>query len=233
MNPRDSGSQASKKNKKKDVASGKRSAGRTRTNPRPARDTAKATAVATKAPAVKPTSRDGAHTGSITHQALARRAVGRGVRHGFAAATTTSAAALELERQQRTVSQAAPYPVPSTEESLAQLATNYRNVLNGQGRQPAGASSDTARNNNDDDDPTPLSEMQSRNYDGASVGPFVGGFLSRNSSLVDLAMIAPVDEELPASSSSTAAVDATQDFGFIDFPNPEVHPSNSSDAAGK
>jgi hypothetical protein len=87
---------------------------------------------------------------------------------------------------------------------------NYCNVLN-QGKPSVSQSQNAA-------DPTPLSEMQRQNNN--STGLF-GGFLSRNSSLVDLAMIAPVDAD-----SQELSDYLSEGFGFIDFPNPEVHPAN-------
>lgn len=94
---------------------------------------------------------------------------------------------------------------------------NYRNVLN----EESAAIGSSANN---ETDPTPLSEMQGQNDD--SSGLF-GGFLSRNSSLVDLAMIAPVDEDQMEHTDI-----ANRGFGFVDFPNPEVHPSNSGATDG-
>lgn len=138
-----------------------------------------------------------------SHQALARRAVGKGIRHGFGAP------------QPRTVQPPAPPPAQlplstSVADSLSALASNYQNSLN-----------DDSAAVESDDDPTPLSRMQGR--DGSlfdAVGGYMG-FLSRNSSLVDLAMIAPVDETLLDPTNELE--DLARDFGFDDFPNPEIY----------
>jgi hypothetical protein len=71
--------------------------------------------------------------------------------------------------------------------------------------------------------------MQNRSYDSGNSGIFTG-FLSRNSSLVDLAMLAPVEEALEAPTTT----DSARGFGFVDFPNPDVYPltSNNDDDEG-
>lgn len=221
MNPRDS----TQSKKKKEAP--KRSEG-TRSRPRPLRNASKATAYSassskTQAPVAQPkpaptSTRKPQSSGSVTHQALARQAVGRGVRHGFASAAAAppeSAAPHQIaslaQRGYTSTSAAA----AAVSDSLSQLETNYRNVLN-EGATAAAAA--------DSHDPTPLSQMRSgSNFES---GEFAG-FLSRNSSLVDLAMIAPVDEEFPAPSSESNA----QGFSFVDFPNPEVFPSNDQEKA--
>jgi hypothetical protein len=139
-----------------------------------------------------------------THQALARRAVGRGIRHGFGAPSQPQPATAKLP------------PVTSTADSLSELANNYQNSL----KDDTGISALES-----DADPTPLSQMQGRGgyYDSAGAFSF---FLSRNSSLVDLAMIAPVDDALEE--PSTVTTDEARDFTFVDFPNPEVHPGAST-----
>jgi len=232
MNPRDSTLA------KKKEASAKRPVENTKTHNRPTRNTAKTAVVATraKAPTVKPkptiatiaaTMAPAAHSGHVTgHQALARRAVGRGVRHGYAAPLTESEG-LQSMGAQHAVIAASSLPGPGL-DSLSQLANNYRNVLNEAAKEASSSADDKVENN----DPTPLSEMQGRNYESSSD---FGGFLSRNSSLVDLAMIAPVDEddlEMPPPASS-ASTDPSRGFGFVDFPNPEVHPSNSDPSSNK
>jgi hypothetical protein len=68
-----------------------------------------------------------------------------------------------------------------------------------------------------DADPTPLSQMRNT----ASSDTFTG-FLSRNSSLVDLAMIVPVHE-----GHSDVQTDESSMFDFIDFPNPDVFSGSS------
>ena len=154
---------------------------------------------------------------SLPHHALARRAVGRGVRHSYAVPTSGNCSGPSAVPIPRSNPADAPKPVePSTVDGLSELAINYCNVLN-QGKTSASPLQNTA-------DPTPLSEMQRQSND--STGSF-GGFLSRNSSLVDLAMIAPVDED-----SQELSDYLSEGFGFIDFPNPDVHPANRGSTSG-
>ena len=128
------------------------------------------------------------------HEALARRAVGRGIRHSFGG-----------------VSQLQPTATPalaassSVADSLSELANNYKKSLQ-----------DDTEVAVSDDDPTPLSQMQGPPdyYNSSSFS----GFLSHSSSLVDLAMIAPVEDALE--NPSTTA----REFGFDDFPN-DMFPS--------
>lgn len=154
---------------------------------------------------------------SLPHHALARRAVGRGVRHSYAVPTAGNCSGPSTVPIPRSNQANAPKSVePSAVDGLSELAINYCNVLN-QEKSSASQSQNTA-------DPTPLSEMQRQNSD--STGLF-GGFLSRNSSLVDLAMIAPVDAE-----SQELSDYLSEGFGFIDFPNPDVHPANRGSTSG-
>ena len=158
---------------------------------------------------------------SLPHHALARRAVGRGVRHSFAVPatrlTTESSSGTTTGAISRSTQADVPKSVePGTADGLSQLAINYCNVLN-QDKSSANSSQNSA-------DPTPLSEMQGQNNESACL---FEGFLSRNSSLVDLAMIAPVDAD-----SQELSDYLSEGFGFIDFPNPEVHPANRGSTAG-
>jgi hypothetical protein len=159
------------------------------------------------------------------HQALARTAVGRGIRHGYSlnaashpgsqpgrpaqntsaplgnAAAASSGAQLEFPDQ-----------MPSANDSLSQLTSNYQNSLNDM----------SAQSLDDETMPTPLDQMRDPNASGA----FGGFLLSRNSSLVDLAMIPNVDE----------TDDQQTDFrsfgmNFVDFPNPEVYPTSENEGS--
>lgn len=150
------------------------------------------------------------------HQALARRAVGKGIRHGF------GGPAVAVPPQTATTTAKLP-PSSSAADTLSALASNYQNSLLNSNNDNEGLESD--------DDPTPLSQMQGRSGTYYDTPAAYSGFLSRNSSLVDLAMIAPVDEGLDDFLTETA--DAARGFGFVDFPNPEVHPSPKSYTEGK
>jgi hypothetical protein len=140
---------------------------------------------------------------SLQHD-IARRAVGKGIRHGFLTpalpreelqAAIPNPTAAGNARQRETGRQS---------DSLTQLTTNYRNSLN---------------------------DMFSSNTDiAASSAPSQQGdgmFLNSNSSLIDLAMIPGVEE-----ADDTGGMELQQSadegfgWGFIDFPNPEVFPSS-------
>jgi len=216
MNPRDS----THPKKKKETSTKKASEG-TRKRPSRLAATAASPRPAAQAPVAKakPTpSQNDAPTAAVGHQALARRAVGRGVRHGFTS-PPLQPEPTQPEATTSTLVAAARHPQANS-DNLTELATNYRNVLN-EGR-AAAVSTSNPSNDNTSNDPTPLSQMQRSNYDSGTFG----GFLSRNSSLVDLAMLAPVADEEPPPSDNTG-----DGFGFVDFPNPEIYPSNH-DASG-
>lgn len=144
---------------------------------------------------------------SQTHKDLARAAVGKGIRHSFAAMPNDSTRPTRSQNERL-----APHVINTSEasasslkgaalslladpnESLSQLAFNYRNSL-----------SDLTKNRllqDDDDEPMTLAEMGQN------------GFLSRSSSLVDLAMIPDVEDDLRAPGSTGNS------FGlsFVDFP---------------
>lgn len=160
-------------------------------------------------------------TGS--QQALARTAVGRGIRHGYSL-NTGSHPGSQPARLPQTASapqgnmSAAgaqfdfPDQMSSANDSLSQLTSNYRNSLNDMSNQSL----------DDETMPTPLDQMRDPNASGG-----FGGFLSRNSSLVDLAMIPNVDDP----------DDQQTDFrsfgmNFVDFPNPEIYPTSGNEGSG-
>jgi hypothetical protein len=104
--------------------------------------------------------------------------------------------------------------MPSANDSLSQLTSNYRNSLNDMSAQSLDDETETM--------PTPLDQMRDPN----AAGAFGGFLLSRNSSLVDLAMIPNVDE------TDDQQTDF-QSFGmnFVDFPNPEVYPTSGNEGS--
>jgi hypothetical protein len=198
-------------------------------------ETANATATAAAA-AMKPPASHLPNTTGV-HQALARTAVGRGIRHSYSLGAgshpgshpgSQPARPMQVQSMQTA---SAPQPsanvashpgappfdfpeLPNANDSLSQLTSNYRNSLNDMSAQ---ASLD------DETMPTPLDQMRDGNASGA-----FGGFLSRNSSLVDLAMIPNVDEVDDQQTDF-------QSFGmnFVDFPNPEVYPDEGSGNGGE
>ena len=139
-----------------------------------------------------------------TQHAIAQAAVGRGIRHsiGYAAAPAVAAAA-------SAAATTAPPPAPEqnstkfliptrVEDSLSQLASNYQNSLV--------------------DMPSFPDQAGSTSQPSYAHDPFPS-LLSRNSSLVDLAMIPTLEE------GEGDAVPSVPGMNFVDFPQPEVDPS--------
>ena len=141
-----------------------------------------------------------------SYKAVAKSAVGRGIRHNFTSrlSTVTSAAAA---RPDEATSQ---YKAQTdlSQDSLTQLATNYRNSLIDYHEEDA-----IAEDFQFDADPTPLSQMQGDETTSSS------GFFSRDPSLLELAMIPGVEEG--------GGEELATGFNFVDFPNPEVRPKSS------
>lgn len=150
-------------------------------------------------------------TTSITgaHHELARRAIGRGIRHGLGGSNIPNL----LPPVPMPLLPPVPMPIlpPSTSaaNSLSELTNNYQNSLK-----------DDVVTEDSDDNPTPLSQMQhgmSCTFDGGMLDSTA--FLSRNSSLIDLAMLAPVDEALNGTSTGDDNGNHSgESFEFLDFP---------------
>jgi hypothetical protein len=164
-----------------------------------------------------------------SHQALARAAVGRGIRHGYSMNTGTrpSQPLQADEVHSTTVAQGtataalsrASLSVQDSTDSLSELTNNYRSSLNEL------SSQDMA----DELLPTPLDQMRdSNNLSPNESGSFTGSgsfacFLPRDSSLIDLAMIDNVDMDGQQSDFQALGM------SFVDFPNPEVYPSTGDE----
>ncbi|KAL7567553.1 hypothetical protein ACA910_000157 [Epithemia clementina (nom. ined.)] len=167
---------------------------------------------------------------TTSHQAVAQAAVGRGIRHtvgrGIASARPVgniSAATAHVPTPLRysasvsssisaeTAAQAAQkISTGAVANPLSQLASNFRNSMN-----------DLAGDQSQEVNPT-----SSDLYDQMS---FHGGFLRRDDSLVDLAMIPFIDTNENAGEFFQDGKEhdgSTDDVGlnFIDFPNPDVFP---------
>lgn len=141
-----------------------------------------------------------------TPQQLARAAAGHGIRHSFLAAAAPAAASsissssqsvpedsADQNRATRAL-QGASFALPAS-ASLSQLEINFRNTINDMDGNSLLV----------DADPTPLNEMIAPQY----------GFLSRDSSLIDLAMIPPVEDNVNPSTNPNT-------FGLtFDFPDPD------------
>lgn len=169
-----------------------------------------------------------------SHIAVAQAAVGRGIRHNYtarlppnvptatprrdvnppmtASPVNPRGAARSYSSSSQVQTQPAPSGTRTSSTPLSQLVTNYQNTLQDMSSSNAPAEST---------DPTPLNEMQE---------PY-SGFLSREDSLIDLAMIPIVDYS--GEQSEPALEDGAQNeddisFNFIDFPNPDVYPTGGN-----
>lgn len=155
----------------------------------------------------KPVSSQSTHLPAASdHKALARAAAGKGVRHGYVAATlpVPPAAGTESSSEGATGALAS---VPSMsfqdipqlgnvdiQASLSELTNNYRNSLG---------------------EAAPGGQEQANSLEGSI------GFLSRESSLLNLAMLPMIDsvEPTPVSELQNSMMP------FVDFPNQEMDPS--------
>lgn len=143
--------------------------------------------------------------GANSQQAIAQAAVGRGVRHSLGydpkAIADVQSAAGEGER----------FMLPTgVEDSLSALTNNYQNSL---------AEHKLYKESSPDEAPS-----SSNPYSKQSESPNgdVPTFLSRDSSLIDLAMIPTLDE--------TEEPPGVPGMNFVDFPQPEVNPGLDIDA---
>ena len=132
-------------------------------------------------------------------QAIAQVAVGRGIRHGYTAPTTMP----------QTVSSSTPNPLaPKTpvEASLSALTSNYHSSLQNLSRLDAEVGTQEQRLISD------------------SFNDYIPGTLSRDDSLVDLAMIPVLDESEPVQ----PAPQGSNRLTFVDFPWLESNATKSS-----
>lgn len=117
----------------------------------------------------------------------------------------------------------------ATEDCLNELANNYKNSLNELESSVVGSTSVSAPSDMfllDETEPTPLVEMKNASNVQSPPGnsePFTG-FLSRDSSLIDLAMIPPVESDQlldvgpnKMGGDIAAGLDDST-FNFVDFP---------------
>ena len=148
-----------------------------------------------------------------TQQAIAQAAVGRGIRHsiGYGAAPAVPAAAAAASTAEKRPNIQAPdqnstkFLIPTrVEDSLSQLASNYQNSLVDL---PSTFPDQTVSGPTQEQPPPAFPQ-----------DPFPS-LLSRNSSLVDLAMIPTLEEGVGD------AVPSVPGMNFVDFPQPEVDPS--------
>jgi hypothetical protein len=139
---------------------------------------------------------------TASQQALARSAIGRGIRHGWTIACANKA------DHQVVSDETEPFSEDARSKCLSQLESNYRSSMDDLEREGAML---------ENTDPTPLDEMQSTRP--------AYGFLSQNSSLVDLAMIPGVDEVLSLNADHCSNCSLT----FVDFPNDTIDARDNED----
>jgi len=130
-----------------------------------------------------------------SQQAIAAAAVGRGIRHSIAGIPAAAPAVAQVAESSSNV---APSGV---EDSLSQLANNYQNSIGDLPDYPEQANS----------------HGQQQDFNIHAYNDPFPSLLSRNSSLVDLAMIPNFDE--------TELLPSSHGMSFVDFPQPEVDPS--------
>jgi hypothetical protein len=153
------------------------------------------------------TSMSGATVPSTTdnsQQAIARSAVGRGVRHSFGFDTTGED--IVPSGPASSLVDTTNFLIPvGVEDSLSQLTNNYQNSLLA-------------------DTPFPDRTGSQQLFESSTYNPNdpFPALLSRNSSLIDLAMIPSVEDGDDTNGDSMPTVPG---MNFVDFPQPEVDPS--------
>ncbi|CAB9519600.1 stress transcription factor A [Seminavis robusta] len=151
-----------------------------------------------------------------SQQAIAQAAVGRGIRHsiGYDSSATASAAAavarVESSATATATTEGTSFFIPTgVQDSLSQLANNYQNSLAAESPYPDKAPSQP--------------EAQPAQESSDSYNEPFPSLLSRNSSLIDLAMIPTMME-----GDEEDGMPTVPGMSFVDFPQPEVDPSNAT-----
>lgn len=161
-------------------------------------------------------------TSSSSQQELARAAVGKGVRHGLVPPAASAGSATEALASASMIFPDPPQlGLPDLENSLSELTNNYHNSLQDSELDHPGRGADGTTTQSSESDPS----FQMYN------------FLSRDSSLVDLAMLIPTTNADEADvAESSAAMEPTpvnelsaSAMSFLDFPG--MDPSNETDAS--
>lgn len=143
---------------------------------------------------------------SSSQQELARAAVGRGVRHGFLPSASAGSATEALASSSMIFPDPPQLGLPDLQDSLTELTSNYQNSL-----QDAGANSADQEG----------SDGSASQHSGIDPSFQMYNFLSRDSSLVDLAMLVPTNAD---DAETSASVDPTpvnemssSNIPFLDF----------------
>ena len=143
-----------------------------------------------------------------SQQAIAQAAVGRGIRHSIGLGSARAPTATTTEAPPaNTAPENSNYAMQKgVQDSLSQLANNYQNSIGDLPTYPEDVGSQDQQH-----------EISS-SAAFLSSDPFAS-LVSRNSSLIDLAMIPTLDDGEPMPS--------IPGMNFVDFPQPEVDPSNA------
>lgn len=167
-----------------------------------------------------------------SYLAIAQSAVGRGIRHGLTASIESRRRTASMDSNstnlsntdqtsQNMIEDASKHLQPKSNhtdcrnDNLCELANNYRNSLaNMQECQDSYVN---------DMDPTPLSELCSR---GEPYWENYQGMFSRDTSLVNLAILPSIDESNSQQQDLTLC-NENLGLSFIDFPDPSLDPSQS------
>lgn len=167
-------------------------------------------------------------TSSSSQQELARAAVGRGVRHGFISSSTPAGSATEALASASMIFPDPPHlGLPGLQDSLSELTNNYHNSL----QQVESSGADQAGKTTGAEEAKTEADPSFQMYN----------FLSRDSSLVDLAMLvpttttgaeAPVTEpEQPVSVEPTPVNEMSGTvMPFLDFAT--MQPTSGEDESG-
>jgi hypothetical protein len=157
--------------------------------------------------------RNGLIQSNPTQQALARVAVGKGVRHNIVASKPSTTFNYATSAT----------PTRDTGTGLEALQNNFRNSLNDLQSEARGDFETAAK------PPQVKSEPDSTIGNSSNNWGYVPGSLARNDSLVDLAMIPDISHD---SGGATSQGDKNDDDGngsmpFIDFPWKDFNPDSS------
>lgn len=168
--------------------------------------------------AVSSTERTASTEPGDSYKAVAKSAVGRGIRHRFMSQGSFSASSVASAPQPGTSKSVDQSHKDTNEDNLSQLATNYRNSLNS-----FQAQENTEQDLTYDEDPNVLSEEFNYDADPTPLSQLradsSASLFGHDPSLLELAMIPEVEEGDGNDSSNV--------FNFVDFPNPEVRPKSS------
>lgn len=164
-----------------------------------------------------------------SHHALAKTAVGRGVRHSYTG--TVANPLIPSQGKATSALNTTSFTFPTgVEESLSQLSDNFQNTLNEFQEKSDKANvivDNTTRFQNKIETNNVKTNESIDIWKTSSFGQLVeaeqptGGMLSRDSSLIELAMIPTIDY-FPANNQTSFL--SSDGMHFVDFPHEEINP---------